>query len=203
VKLLLVIIAGAAAFWFLAVISYKYFGFALDAKNVVLTLVGILATFVVVSNYMQVQEVKKEFESKVGETRKKIWNVEKGLKKIEETKREIRAVEVGSMGLTFVTSYGESKKFGRLIMALVSFYKVVYEFNRSTYTDILDYSFNEVDKFIDEAAENERITSSFGNNNLDEWVNYLKEIPDTYARKAKLVAFLTEIRARNNEQQAQ
>jgi hypothetical protein len=60
-----VIVVCAFIFWFLAVISYKYFGFALSPDNVVVTFVGILATFVVVSNYMQVLEIKKEFETKI------------------------------------------------------------------------------------------------------------------------------------------
>jgi hypothetical protein len=65
VKILLVIIIGAIAFWALAVCAYEHWGFApIDSKNIILTLVGILATFVVVSNYIQVKEVEKKFDEK-------------------------------------------------------------------------------------------------------------------------------------------
>jgi hypothetical protein len=64
-KILGVIILGAIVFWFLAIVSYSYFGFALGANNVVLTLVGILATFVMVSNYMQMAEVKRNIDKRI------------------------------------------------------------------------------------------------------------------------------------------
>ncbi len=48
-----------------AVISSKCFDFYIDNKDVVLTFVGIIATFIVVTNYAQVIEIKKNFDQQV------------------------------------------------------------------------------------------------------------------------------------------
>jgi len=59
-KIFIIVLFGAIIFWTLAVVSYKFFGFEINSTNIVLTLVGIVAAFVVISNYMQVYEVKNE-----------------------------------------------------------------------------------------------------------------------------------------------
>lgn len=64
-KLLGVLIFASFVFWVFAVVALKCFDVAIELDNVILTLVGILATFVVVGNYMQVKEVKDEFNGKV------------------------------------------------------------------------------------------------------------------------------------------
>jgi archaellum component FlaC len=89
----LVIIASAAAFWFLAVASYKYFGFALDANNVILTLVGILATFVVISNYAQVVEVKNEFKEKLSTAESLGDEIKRLEEKFERTANDAKEIE--------------------------------------------------------------------------------------------------------------
>jgi len=68
VKVLGIIIGGAIVFWCLAVCAFKFFSFGIiDAQGIVLSLVGILATFVVVSNYAQVLTIKQDFERKITE----------------------------------------------------------------------------------------------------------------------------------------
>ncbi|MDR0874125.1 MAG: hypothetical protein LBN27_11780 [Prevotellaceae bacterium] len=67
-KILAVIFFGSMFFWLLAVGAYKCFGFGIiNEDGVVLTLIGILATFVVVSNYAQVKEIENSFNEKVAE----------------------------------------------------------------------------------------------------------------------------------------
>ena len=69
-KTLSVIIFGAIVFWVLAVCALEIFDFGIiDEKGIVLTLVGILATFVVVSNYIQVTEIKNSFDKEITKIR--------------------------------------------------------------------------------------------------------------------------------------
>lgn len=57
--------AGAALlFIILAIVANKEWGLAISPNDVVLTFVGILATFVVITNYAQVSDIKKDVESK-------------------------------------------------------------------------------------------------------------------------------------------
>ena len=74
--ILLVIVSSAIVFWGLAVISAKCFGFVLTNDQIVSTIIGILATFVVVSNYIQVQEVKRDLELKIEELKVQQTNIE-------------------------------------------------------------------------------------------------------------------------------
>ena len=68
IKVLGVIIGGAMVFWILAVCAFEFFNFGIiDAQGIVLVLIGILATFVVVSNYAQVLTIKQDFENKITE----------------------------------------------------------------------------------------------------------------------------------------
>jgi DNA-binding Xre family transcriptional regulator len=61
IKLLLYIIGAGIIFWLLALI-FHYCGFEIVKPDaLVMTFVGIIATFVVISNYMQVKEVKDDF----------------------------------------------------------------------------------------------------------------------------------------------
>jgi hypothetical protein len=65
-----IVLCGAIVFWVLAVIAYECFGFASIAPtNIILTAVGIAATFVVVSNYIQIKEIEDKFERKVKEVK--------------------------------------------------------------------------------------------------------------------------------------
>ncbi|MDR2410577.1 MAG: hypothetical protein LBE13_21040 [Bacteroidales bacterium] len=64
ILLLIVISAFAVAFFLFAVWLKERFHFEISGDSIVLTFVGIAATFVVVSNYMQVKEIKDEFNDK-------------------------------------------------------------------------------------------------------------------------------------------
>jgi hypothetical protein len=68
--LLFKIFIGAILFFVVAACLNKWLKFGLSDDSVVLVFVGIAATFVVVSNYAQVQEIKREFGSKVEDIEK-------------------------------------------------------------------------------------------------------------------------------------
>ena len=60
-------VAVAIIFWVLAFIATHFFNFCLTNDQIVATIAGVLATFVVVGNYAQVQEIRHDFEKKVDE----------------------------------------------------------------------------------------------------------------------------------------
>ncbi|MBQ7632439.1 MAG: hypothetical protein IJS82_06780 [Paludibacteraceae bacterium] len=55
----------ACVFIVFVIVANKEWGFALSSNNVVLTFVGILATFIVITNYAQVSDIKHEVDSKL------------------------------------------------------------------------------------------------------------------------------------------
>lgn len=61
----------------------------LTNESIVLTFIGILATFIVVGNYAQVSEIKNEFSSKINDIRIDKEAIEETKKEIEQAKEEI------------------------------------------------------------------------------------------------------------------
>jgi hypothetical protein len=75
--ILIASIVGAIIFILAMFFFQKWFGFEVSYENsatIVLAFVGIAATFVVVSNYAQVKEVKDEFEKKTKEIKVELEN---------------------------------------------------------------------------------------------------------------------------------
>jgi hypothetical protein len=64
-----VILIGSVIFWLLAILTKEFFDIWITNENIIITLIGVLATFVVVSNYIQVKEVKDEFLAKITSTK--------------------------------------------------------------------------------------------------------------------------------------
>jgi len=65
VKILAIVICAAVVFWLLACVSAKCLGFYIGNDQIIVTLLGILATFVVVSNYAQVENIKRDIEQQL------------------------------------------------------------------------------------------------------------------------------------------
>lgn len=60
----------AAVFMIIMIAANKEWGLKLSPDNIVLTFVGIIATFLVVTNYAQVSEIRKEMEDKLSQSEK-------------------------------------------------------------------------------------------------------------------------------------
>jgi len=62
-----ILVAAGIAFFFviLVIVANKEWGLSLQPDHVVLTFVGIIATFLVVTNYAQVSDIKKEMEDRI------------------------------------------------------------------------------------------------------------------------------------------
>lgn len=69
------------SFWAGAVVSAHCFGFYVNEKDIIITFIGILATFVVINNYAQIEQSRRVFTEEV--------------RKIEEYKNEefVRMIE--------------------------------------------------------------------------------------------------------------
>ena len=64
VKILIIVLCAAILFIGFAITAKYLWGFEVENSEIVLTFVGIIATFVVVSNYAQVNEIKKDLYQK-------------------------------------------------------------------------------------------------------------------------------------------
>lgn len=62
-----ILVAAGIAFFFviLVIVANKEWGLSLQPDHVVLTFVGIIATFLVVTNYAQVSDIKREMEDRI------------------------------------------------------------------------------------------------------------------------------------------
>jgi hypothetical protein len=128
-KILGITIFSAIVFWFLAVLSYKFFKFEISSTNVILTLVGILATFIVISNYLQVKEIKDEFYNHSKNIEANIRNIV--IENINEYKHSVTATILHLQGYISYTEKASSD-------ALEYYMKALDELNRATNKDMID-----------------------------------------------------------------
>jgi hypothetical protein len=84
-KIFLMVTGVTAVFWVGAAIVSKWFGLIITDTNIALTFLGVLATFVVISNYAQVAEIKREFNNNLQE--QKNWHSQE-VKEIAENLKE-------------------------------------------------------------------------------------------------------------------
>ena len=70
--ILLISIFVVAVFWVGVFISARCFDFEISDQNIILTFVGILATFIVISNYEQVQSIEKKTQKQVDDLKEEM-----------------------------------------------------------------------------------------------------------------------------------
>lgn len=132
-----------------AVISSKCFDFYIDNKDVVLTFVGIIATFIVVTNYAQVIEIKHQFSERAketegnlkssiteskGEFNKNINKIASSIKELDNEKGK-QAKELYLKNLAFVITY-HNDKMRQLAEDIVNrMCSDTYVFDNVTYLD--------------------------------------------------------------------
>jgi len=80
-----------AVFLFIGLQIFITVVFEVEVKDegVILTLVGILATFVVISNYMQVIEIKRAFDSKVEKLEHSQESIIEKIDEVQDSKKDI------------------------------------------------------------------------------------------------------------------
>lgn len=69
---LITVIIAAVLFIVMAIVANKKWGLAISPDDVVLTFIGVIATFVVVTNQAQVLDIKNEFKEQIARLDKRI-----------------------------------------------------------------------------------------------------------------------------------
>jgi hypothetical protein len=88
-KIFLVLLASSIIFWILAIVSAKCFGFWINNEIVIITIIGILATFIVVGNYAQIKEIEGKFERKHKDS---ISEIKSFTNKFDKISREVKKI---------------------------------------------------------------------------------------------------------------
>lgn len=86
---------------FCGVVPYTNWNVEIVSISIVLGFVGILATFIVVSNYMQVKEIEKKFDGKTEKLDTMIMELKKEISTNSETKAELYSEIYMTKGLIY------------------------------------------------------------------------------------------------------
>ena len=92
-KILIIVLIAALVFWVLAVLSQKCFGFTVSEETSIVTIIGILSTFVVIGNFTQTQAIKEDINAKINvieEKQKIIEHTHKETKEMQEEAEKMR-----------------------------------------------------------------------------------------------------------------
>jgi hypothetical protein len=165
-------------------------------ESIVLVFVGALATFVVVGNYMQVQDVKREFGGKV-------WEVKTEQEVLRsEFKNAINAAKLevfceGTRGVLLEMMDGKSfeNKFYLSTQAFIAASRLCDDYNHTEYKENADYFFGLVEILMNAAKENEN-TANFSEIKLEELISNVSPITDFRAKE--IYEFLWDFRKRNH-----
>lgn len=153
-------IASAFIFWVIAVFAAKYYSFYVSHDNIILTMVGILATFVVVSNYVQIADIRKEFNIRVSELEKMENDIRKEfnnkVSELEKMESDIMRVKVQTFieGLRFEESeYDKVIRVLDFILRESPTINTVSTFTEHIYTSYDKYLRNETPQRIKKVYE--------------------------------------------------
>ena len=89
--LFLIILSGAVLFWVGAIVASKCWGVNFTSDSIVLTFVGIIATFVVIGNYAHTKAIEEKFEEKIKELEVKNAEIEDNIEFLKLTYRTLSA----------------------------------------------------------------------------------------------------------------
>jgi hypothetical protein len=167
--MLLASVVGAIAFIFVMLKFQKCLGFEVSYENsaaIVLAFVGIATTFIVVSNYAQVKDIERKFDSEVKGIERKFDSEVKGIerkfdekvkeieKKAEERRKELETLIVTaecklSCCIHFDRAASERKnieKFKAYIRAIASWNDAVVNENIKINPDLMDSILNRMEE---------------------------------------------------------
>jgi cell division protein FtsL len=197
IKLLLWVLFGAIVFFTFAVVLNRAYHFGISDTSVVLAFVGILATFIVVSNYIQMKDLErkiKDLDTKVNDS---LTNVENTFKKENNiTKLEL----IGAFMVELVKGLMDGKKYdvilGLLINQTVAYWQLIYLFGKSEEVNIqhLNASFKYIDFVLDNIAK-ENTEIPWDNDKIDDYLSTL----ENDSRFERIRNFLINKRGENNQ----
>ena len=81
-KIFIILVICVIVFWVLAVLIHHYYSFNIDINHIVITFIGVIATFVVISNYFQVSSIEKRMEFKINEYSDVIRNISRHIEQL-------------------------------------------------------------------------------------------------------------------------
>jgi hypothetical protein len=82
-KIFIVLVLCVIVFWIIAVLVHNCYSFNVDINHIVITFVGIIAAFVVISNYFQVSSIEKRMEFKINEFGDVIRNITQHVERLD------------------------------------------------------------------------------------------------------------------------
>jgi uncharacterized membrane protein (DUF485 family) len=168
-------IGGAIIFILVMILFQKWLDFEVyyenSATTIVLAFVGILATFVVVSNYAQVKEIEHKFEQKIDDIKEQFYTkseIDSNIKCVENTlksefirKSDIKTIEYRvEMYKNMLDSYvvwnseDENKEMSYLDLSM----QALYYYNRIN--EIEHYSVDGITLFIKRLSSSNKIEIS-------------------------------------------
>jgi hypothetical protein len=184
-----IVLCGAIVFWVFAVIAYERFGFAsIDPTNIILTAVGIAATFVVVSNYIQIKEIEDKFERKVKEVKaehlKELNNLTKRNTNIDRVESSNELYFSINEGQFYFVLKDYTKSYYKYLSAL----SYLYELNKNDYfkydtemSELLDTLFVHKEKIsISQSRKDSDINlikHIKNNNGLIKYIDIIGDLP--------------------------
>jgi hypothetical protein len=193
---LLVAIFGLTFLFFLfAVFLNKTYNFGISDNSVVLAFVGILATFIVISNYAQVKEIEHKFEQKIDEikeqfyTKSEIDNNSEFIRKSDIKTIEYRVEMYKNMLDSYIVWKSEDKNKEMSFLDLSM--NALYYYNRIN--EIGPYSVDGITLFIKRLSSNKIEISK------DKKNSYLK-IAYNYpgSKQEEIINFLQNIKEKND-----
>jgi hypothetical protein len=163
------------------------------SDGLIIAFVGILATFVVVSNYAQVQEIERKVEKSEIKTSATITNLETTTQRENEiTKLEI----IGAFMVELVQSIGNKKKHEVLLSILmyqaIAYWKLVRIYKRDERINIqyMNTSFSQIDEVLND-IEKKQIKISWNTEKANDYLSTISEIDDP--RFVRIRNFLTDL----------
>ncbi|MBP1638943.1 MAG: hypothetical protein H6Q17_526 [Bacteroidetes bacterium] len=200
---------GASILLLIISIALNISSFVLTNEAIVLVFVGILATFIVVGNYAQVAEIKKEFQDKIKEindgnkTERNKLNAElqDKTKELQDLKNSV-LYNIGETYRTLsYTSINENLCKSSVGYAIkgVNAYEQSRDFNEQKYKESYSEGLSQMILSILKDKTNWEKESDFDNKRIEE----VKQFPDYIREKYQIITLLQkyeEKKSKNTEE---
>jgi hypothetical protein len=202
ILLFAITVFAALFFWFAIWLNIEH-RFGISDSSIVIAFIGILATFVVVSNYLQVLEVKREFASEVekakGELRVELRDATNTAK--EELRGELTNVtDTVKLELFVDTTYKIARttfdgttfesQFDLYTQAFVASCALYTDYSRKEYEENIKFHFGVIEKLMDGTKSGQKV--NFSEVKLGELIGMVSAINDK--RAEKIYKFLLKLR---------
>lgn len=119
-KLLGTISSIAVIFFGLAIVANKKLDFGLSDNAIVIAFVGIIATFVVVGNYMQVKDIQREFDRKIKDIQDEYDKKNIKMQEEYDNLRDFNSIDISNIFATLKLIYNPEKDESWCLFSMLS-----------------------------------------------------------------------------------